>query len=272
MATRWRDDNYITTWSHFWRIYPAPNCNLLNRLNDFPNSILVTGCQRSGTTLLSRIINSSEGITTYWFGPDDELDAALILSGYVEHKPKGRYCFQTTYVNDFYREYLKCKDQHKVIWLLRNPFSVIYSMLNNWNSESLDNLYRNFRGHISTGKERWISAFFGEVGTSRLRKACWIYNAKISQIFNLVESLNDCSLMIVDYDELISNKNLVIPSIYRFLNLNYQDRYADIIEQRSLEKSKNLSEKEVNTINELCENNYLRARTLIPHPSKSDEC
>jgi Holliday junction resolvasome RuvABC ATP-dependent DNA helicase subunit len=32
-------------------------------------------------------------------GEDDELDAALILAGFVEHTPRGRYCFQTTYLN-----------------------------------------------------------------------------------------------------------------------------------------------------------------------------
>lgn len=272
MNTRWRNDNYITTWRQFWNIYKVQGCRLLNRLDDFPNSILVAGCQRSGTTLLSRIINESEGITTYWFGPDDELDAALILSGYVEHEPRGRYCFQTTYINDCYREYSVYKDRHKIIWLLRNPFSVIYSMLNNWNDESLNELYRSCGRKIVSGSDKWISALSGDVGISRLRKACWGYKGKFTQIFELYDSFNDNSLMIVDYDDLVLNKEVVLPSIYRFLNLNYQERYADIIQQRSLEKSKHLSEQESNTIKEICEAQYLKGRALISRSSKPDGC
>jgi ligand-binding sensor domain-containing protein len=43
----------------------------------------------------------------YWFGRDDELDAALILSGHVDHQQNGRYCFQTTYINECFREYFE---------------------------------------------------------------------------------------------------------------------------------------------------------------------
>jgi hypothetical protein len=59
----------ITTWHQFEQTVRARGCNLLRRLGNFPRSILVAGCQRSGTTMLSRIITQSEGMTNYWFGP-----------------------------------------------------------------------------------------------------------------------------------------------------------------------------------------------------------
>ena len=78
----------IKTWRRFAREVRPKGCRLLSRLERFPKSVLVTGCQRSGTTMLSRIITQSEGMTNYWFGKDDELDAALILSGEVEYDPE----------------------------------------------------------------------------------------------------------------------------------------------------------------------------------------
>ena len=79
-------------------------------------------------------------------------------------------------------------------------------------------------------------------------------------------------VLIVDYDDLVKNKDEVLPSIFRFLNLDYQERYADIIQQISLEKSKHLSKQESNAIKELCEAEYLRARALISSSSKPDGC
>ena len=90
----------IKSWEEFAAIIKSKGCHLLKRLDEFPRSILVTGCQRSGTTVLSIVINSSEGITRYVKESDLELAGALILPGLKAHEPKGRYCFQTTYVNE----------------------------------------------------------------------------------------------------------------------------------------------------------------------------
>ena len=120
----------ICSWRQFDRHVRPGGCSLLRRLDDFPNAILVAGCQRSGTTILSRVLTQSEGMVEYSFGKDDELDAALILSGRVEHEPAGRYCFQTTYLNNCVQEYF-AHSEYKLVWALRNPFSVVYSMLHN---------------------------------------------------------------------------------------------------------------------------------------------
>ena len=262
-GTRWRNDNYITTWRQFWNISKPAGCSLLSRLDEFPNSILVTGCQRSGTTLLSRIINDSDEITKYWFGPDDELDAALILSGYVEHEPQGRYCFQTTYVNECFREYFKYNGRHKIIWVLRNPSSVIYSMLYNWIDDSLNELYRSCGGNIVSGRDKWLSGLFGEAGIPRLRKACWAYKGKTAQIFELYNVLSERSLLIIDYDDMVKNKERVLRKIYRFVNLYYRPSYADNIHSKSLKKTRYLSQRELEVVKTMCESDYLNARALL---------
>jgi len=105
----------IITWKKFAPEVRPGGCNLLARLDEFPNSILVSGCQRSGTTMLLRLITQSEGMVNYWFGRDDELDAALILSGFEPHTPHGRYSFQTTYLNECAHEYYDHVNGHNYL-------------------------------------------------------------------------------------------------------------------------------------------------------------
>ena len=127
-----------TTWEEFDRSVRSRGCSLLTRIHEFPHAVLVAGCQRSGTTMLARILTDSEEMVKYYFSSRDELDAALILSGRVEHESRGRYCFQTAYIDDCYREYYERDGDFKIIWMIRNPLSVAHSMLYNWRDRFLD--------------------------------------------------------------------------------------------------------------------------------------
>jgi hypothetical protein len=263
LYTRWNSNEYITTWLQFNSVVRNNGNNLLKRLHEFPNSILVTGCQRSGTTMIARIITQSDGMTNYWFGPDDELDSALILSGYVDHRPQGRYCFQTTYINNWYHEdYLQLR-QHKVLWVLRNPYSVVYSMLYNWKDIALSGLFKMCGVSQLTGPDAWLYKLLGLKGVSRLHQACYIFNGKISQLFDLRQNLGPDSLMVVDYDDMITRKEIVLPAIYKFINLKYREDYSQKIHSESLLKAKDLSRGERLTVRQMCEPLYLKTRDLI---------
>lgn len=261
VETVWKSENFITTWSEFDKLVKSKGFSFFRRLDEFPGSVLVTGCQRSGTTMVSRIITQSEGMVNYWFSPDDELDAALILSGYVDHNPSGRYCFQTTYVNNP-NEYLNHHKDHKIIWLVRNPISVVYSIMNNWSEPALNWLFLECGTPYLVGKDKLLFKVFGFRGIPRLRRACWGYYGKTLQIFTLNEYVGKNSIMVVDYDKLVNNKRDLLPEIYRFINLNYQMKYADLIHSKSLDKANRLSRKQKITINLLCESAYLKAREL----------
>jgi hypothetical protein len=261
--TRWKSNHYITTWLQFNSIVRKEGNNLLKRLSEFPNSILVTGCQRSGTTMVARIITQSDGMTNYWFSPDDELDAALILSGYVDHRPLGRYCFQTTYVNNWCREnYLQLR-KHKVLWVLRNPYSVVYSMLYNWKDVALVGLFKMCGISQLAGPDAWLYKLLGVRGVRKLQRACYIFNGKVSQLSLLRQNLGPDSLMVVDYDDLIARKEIVLPAIYQFINLKYRDEYSQKIHSKSRSKAKGLSKKERSTIKKMCEPLYLKTTELL---------
>lgn len=261
--TRWRDNNYITDWLQFNDRVRSTDCGLLKRLDEFPNSVLVTGCQRSGTTMLSRILTQSNGMTNYWFGPDDELDAALILSGYVDHHSQGRYCFQTTYINRRHREYLGHTNGHRIIWVLRNPVSVVYSMLNNWPRCALNWLFEANGVSQLKGIDAWFYRLFGHRGIRSLRRACWSYTGKMSQLFDLSTELAPETIMIVNYDRLVAEKETVLPEIYQFIDLEYRDEYADRIHAKSLRKADRFSEREAGIIEAVCGPVYQRAMSLL---------
>ncbi|MCB0106882.1 MAG: sulfotransferase domain-containing protein [Caldilineaceae bacterium] len=260
--TYWKTDRYITNWEEFDAAVRTPGHPLLHRLDDFPHAVLVTGCQRSGTTMLTRLITESEPMVNYWFGPDDELDGALILSGYVDHIPAGRYCFQTTYVNNHQHEYYQHNAGHKVIFLLRNPLSVVYSMLYNWRPRALDRIFGFCGIGQLHGLDRQRYRLFGIRGISKLRRACYGYTGKVAQVFELRRRLTAEQLLVIDYDELVTHKAQLLPLIYRFIDLPYQEEYAAQIHARSMSNVQKLSGREIATIQRFCKPIYQKASAL----------
>ena len=252
----------INTWQEFAKKVRSNGCHLLKELDKFPDSVLVAGCQRSGTTMLTRIITKSEGMVNYWFGHDDELDAAIILSGCIDHKPAGRYCFQTTYLNENFYEYFE-HSGYKIIWILRNPYSVVYSMLNNWERFALNELFQGCGSDLLDSKEKCRYDLFGIWGISRLKRACLSYNAKTSQVIELKKLLGDTMVLVVDYDELVLNKEQLLPAIYRFINLPYKPKYGESIRSENTKKAEQFSVKKKSLVEKLCMPVYEESRELL---------
>ena len=250
----------ITNWRQFSALVRSREDNLLRRLDEFPNAVLVAGCQRSGTTMLARILTQSAGMVDYWVGRDDELDAALILSGEMPHEPRGRYCFQTTYVNDRYHEYFDHMPGIRLIWLVRSPYAVVYSMLYNWKEAALTELFEGCGVPVLDGKDRWIYRIKGNEGISLLHQACWSYNGKTSQLFALRQRFSTQKMMVVDYDDLVQRKERILPAIYDFIDLPYTPEYADKIHSQSLNKIKNLTKREKDTIMAICQPVYRQTK------------
>jgi hypothetical protein len=259
----------IKTWRAFGRNVRSQGCDLLKRLDDFPESVLVTGCQRSGTTALARVITTSDGMVNYWFGKDDELDAALILSGQVKHEPIGRYCFQTTYLNECYAEYFKHGEDYKIIWVLRNPFSVVYSMMNNWATFALNELFIACgKKYINSEEERRYK-IFGPLGISKLHRACYSYIGKVSQLYELKKYLKQDAIVVVDYDELVQKKEIILPSLYKFIGLEYDISYSEKLHSRNINKAQRLSSRHYKYIEKLCTTTYEKAKEYITENRKS---
>jgi hypothetical protein len=244
----------ITNWRQFAGTIRKTDKDLLQKLPNFSDAILVTGCQRSGTTIMSRIFTQSKGMVNYWSGLDDELDAALILSGAESCSQKGRYCFQTTYLNERYHEYLNTPKSVKIVWVLRNPFDVIYSMLNNWRSSALWELYSHCPPPNNHKKIPPLLFPF-----KRLDIACSSYCGKLSQLLELAPTLPPNKLLIVNYEDLLENTHLILPSTFKFTKLEYDSSYASKLRKTSKPPSHDAMR---SVIEKYCGSIYEEARKL----------
>lgn len=250
----------ITTWAQFHRIVRRPDCALLERLDEYPDSVLVAGCQRSGTTAVARMLKRARGLADYSFGHDDELDGALLLAGYVDQFTTGKHCFQTTYLNDHFHEYFE-HDGFRLVWILREPRAVVYSMLHNWKRGALNRLFdaSGIRRIDTVEKSRSILRRW--LGPSRLDKACASYVAKTEQTFALRERLGT-RMLIVDYEDLVARRIATLHSICHFAGVNWEPWMAGHFHGRSLRKRDGLAAWQAARIDAACAAVYTDARTL----------
>lgn len=262
ILSRITPDSSVTSWKRFEKIVRPNTPHLLGRLDDFPFSILVTGCQRSGTTLLTSIISQSSGIVNYQFGHDSELDGALILAGVIDHAPRGRYCFQTTYLNNAYKEYFRYTRGHRIIWVLRDPVAVVYSILYNWRRGALNRLFKSCGTHLLTMPYQFLYSCFGILSVSRIRRACLSYKGKTSQLFELKSNLPDGNLLVIDYEDMITHSKKLLSALFRHIDLDYKTDYGAPVHSNSLKKGYAFSDKKKALIRRLCMPVYIQAAAL----------
>lgn len=247
----------IATWAEFHRSV-KPGRKLLARLGRYPDPVLVAGCQRSGTTAATRLLARADGVGDYRFGDDDELDAALLLCGYADLPVTGRACFQTTYLNERVEEYFE-HDGFRLVWLIREPRSVVYSMLFNWRRGALQRLY------AACGRdERRGRAFLGldgDVFRSSFERACAAYAAKTAQVFELTRRLGPDRLLVLDYNDLVVDKEQLLPELFRFAGLPFQKSLGEGLHARALDRAR-WSSRQAERIEAVCRPVYERAREL----------
>lgn len=257
----------VKTWKQFAYQVRARQPRLLDELKRFPDAILVTGCQRSGGTMLSRLITGSQGMTRFWFSKDEELDAAQVLSGAVDYRGSGRHCFQTTYLNERHAEYLTQPQPFHMVWTLRNPHSVVYSMVYNWKRFALDELFLACGYAHMDAADRVRFLRWGKWGVPPLRRAAYAFCGKVSQLETLHAALPAERLTVLEYDTLVREKAQWLPALYGRLGLAWDPAYADQVSERSLGKKDRLSPDERAEVDRLCADTYRRARALINlHP------
>ena len=69
--------------------------------------------------------------------------------------------------------------------------------------------------------------------------------------------------MIVSYDELVANKGSLLPEIYRFVDLEFNEKCAGKLHSRSVGKVKRQSQHEESVVKTSCMPVYLAAMKLI---------
>lgn len=266
---RKREAAPVRSWAQFDRVIRRKDASLLSQLPRFRDAVLVAGCQRSGTTVVTRILRDAIGMGRTGFTRDDELDAALILNGAVRFDPVTRCCFQTTYLNDHVHEYFE-HDDYRLVWILRNPEAVVTSMLVNWRRGALNRLFRTcgMRALDEQGLRRFQR--FGTFGFRRIEKACLSYNVKTAQVHELAARLGRDRLLILDYDVLISERESALPEIFRFASIAYDERYAGKLRSGSAARKNPLSKTARTLIRDLCDGAYRKASDLALRRADGD--
>jgi Sulfotransferase family len=235
---------------------------LLRGLSRYGNCVLVAGCQRSGTTMLTRVIAGSRGFQRFRLTHDDELDAALILAGYVNVPNDRRYCFQTTYLNERYLEYATMGPDQRLIWVLRNPYSVVRSMLYNWKRFALNELYESCGvSRAISGRQR-LAKLQWPLGPSRVERACLSYSAKTAQILAIRELLRVDQLLVVDYDAMVRSTTQSLARIFAVIGESFDALYSSSVHTASVHKADRTSDRVRQMIDEICLPTYRECLAL----------
>jgi hypothetical protein len=252
---------HYSSWKRFHAVRKA-RLALLQKLPDYRRCVLVAGCQRSGTTMLTHLIAGSPGFARLHLTVDDELDAALALAGYIDLPSRLRYCFQTTYLNEQFPAYRTLAPDQRLIWVVRNPYSVVYSMLHNWRRFALNELYASC-GLPAQASPRLRRAWLPwPLGPTRLEKACLAYTGKVAQIHEIRRLIAPEQLLTVDYDTLIEAPDRCLRRIFEFAQANYDPAYARKIRPDSAKKAAALSRSARAQIDALTGEAYRECRLL----------
>lgn len=248
----------IKTWQKFARDVRPGRTDLLRELPKYPGAILISGCQRSGGTMLARAINQHPDVEDLSWSKDAELDAAQILSGTASiPAPEGKQCcFQTTYLNERGVEYLDQPEAFYLIWLIRNPYSVVYSMLHNWARFALNEVFIGCGlEHVPEVKRARFNRW-GLWGISPRERACYAYLGKLRQAKELLQKLPAGNMVTLQYEELVTDKEQLLASLFEFAQLAPLASGGDDISTRSLKKKNKLSQKERVVVDAICSPEY----------------
>jgi hypothetical protein len=208
----------------------TPGRPLLARLDEFEDCLLVAGCAGAGTTAIARLLKRTDGIVDHGFGHDDELDGALLLAGQVERFDDGRHCFQTTYLEERFHEYFEHHD-FRLIWILREPCSVVGAMQNSWKRSALDRLLPAGGGRpYPETLPRTVAGM-----ASRLDRACAAYTECVRRTFEIAARLGRRAA-IVDYDDLAARRSRLLPELCGFAGTRFDRRLLSHLHGKSVHK------------------------------------
>ena len=236
----------------------------LNRLHELEHpSILVLGCQRSGTTwinlLLGKMINRLLALDENQ--SFDFLFDGLRLDSHLGHHT---YTLQTTFLVSERASYLSIPVDTLCIFVLRNPFSVCWSLL--YHFSAFDTVWHARQRRFDPA----LVEHFG-MNPSKLEKAMCLYLDSLHTARFLLEH-SPGKTIIVDYDQLVLHCAESVEQIFRLIKdidpafpgefLNSECCFNPNVDVSTdpLNKHQLLSECERYTIKAYCEQEYLSLR------------
>jgi hypothetical protein len=254
----------LGSWKAFARSVRGRLEPLLATLPAFRDAVLVAGCQRSGTTALTRVIAGSAGFSRFAYTHDDELDAAQILAGVIQCPPGHRRCFQTTYLNERFSEYWTTPGNFRLIWVIREPVAVVQSMVHNWRRFALNELFLACGVALATERERTLVRRFGAWIIPPPRRACLAYAAKTSQILQIAARFPHNRLRVVDYNDLVKQRDRTLAQLFEFIGEPYRATYGVGLHDSSVGRWDGLAARARREVESVCGPVYRAAASIGP--------
>jgi len=239
-----------------------------NYLN--PKPIFVFGCQRSGTTLIQKILKLSPCIRSYGEGDKpyfiETNDGGIRLvntdslkqlisresNKYILLKPLCDSQNAAKLINEFnspaiwiYRNYTDVIDSH-IKYYKYDACSYLDNILSpdiNWMNEYIDKDTVDIIKNLSTTSPADCYALF--------------WYARNSIILNIYKNTN---ILVINYDDLVSSPYLVCKSIYNYIDVPFMDYYSSIIYSKSYKKSVNFTLND--NIKRLCHELYIELNKI----------
>jgi len=206
------------------------------------NPILITGCQRSGTTLLHLILDSHPDIT----GVDEIGFRKVPLSDYLNRPEFHPYVSFKLPVVSFQAEVIRTIPGIKVLWCIRDPRDVVLSMMNlqlrisagvllpwvvhpagagreiensagtlkKMMSAELASCYATFRNIAAKSPESWQTGDKVYVGA-----LCWRMKQELLDVYRQL----GIPYHILHYEKLIRNPEHTIRDILDFVGLPWHE-------------------------------------------------
>lgn len=216
--------------------------------------------------MLAGVIARHPEIVDFSWGKDAELDAALLLAGVVRPSPEllaARGCFQTTYLNECYHEYVAHEGAYSLIWLIRNPHSVVYSMVYNWRRFALNEVFEACGAQHLGHDQRLRYLRRGPRAVRAVERACWSYIGKARQALELAQRLSRDSILFLEYETLVREQASSLEAIGEFAGLSMNGGIGSGIRSDSLAKASRLSAREADVVQDLCAPVYAELRRLV---------
>jgi hypothetical protein len=234
----WPPGRTIGSWADFYAAFA--NRPWLARLDDYPDALLVAGCDPAATTALARLFKRLPSFAHPAHQRDDELDGALRLAGLSQQPAAGRHCFDTSHLRERYYEYFT-HERFRLLWVIREPRSAVRSLLDARTRLPL---------HDGTARARRARA-------SRLERACATYLSSIRQTMELKTRLRE-RIAIVDYDELATHRAKLLPALCRFADIHFDNLLLRHLHGKSVRKGE-LASWEAMVVDQLTLPAYRRA-------------
>lgn len=236
--------------------------------------IFIFGCQRSGTTIIQRLISLStnvkfygEGDPPYFHDPESEkhhrIKSTAEINTYLKHESLDYIVIKPLYESQNANELINSNQNSKGIWVFRNYLDVIDSHLHYYNYDvkiyvaPIFDYKKNswLNESVPSEIQKFIIQFnLNEISDADAYGLFWIVRN------SLYLNIKNKNILLVNYETLVTSPSTQISRFCNFLGLPYFGFYSNVIRTNAISKKVNFTLNPI--IEDKCKNVYQKLLEL----------